>query len=124
MTGQAISLLKALGLKWRKLELCRGDLSFGASKCYDLEVFSPGVGRWLEVSSCSNCETFQARRAGIRYKTADKKNEYVHTLNGSGLATPRIIIALLETYQQADGSVLIPAVLRPYLGGRDRIEKK
>jgi len=122
ITEDAAGILRALSLPFRRLEICTGDLGFSATKKYDLEVWSPGCKEWLEVSSCSNTEAFQARRANIKYRPADGgKAQYVHTLNGSGLATPRVIIAILETYQRADGSVEIPAVLRPYLGGATEI---
>ena len=99
------------------MKLCTGDLSFAASKCYDIEVWAPGEKRWLEVSSCSNFENFQARRGNIRYrKTDDKKVDFVHTLNGSGVATPRLLVALLETFQSENGSIEIPKILQPYLG--------
>ncbi len=118
MTRQAAGLLEALGLPYRVLELCTGDLGFGSAKTYDLEVWAPGQGEWLEVSSCSNVEDFQARRANIRYRPeSGAKPQYVHTLNGSGLALPRVLIAILETYQQPDGSVRIPEVLWPWMGG-------
>jgi seryl-tRNA synthetase len=118
-------ICRALKLPFRRLEICTGDLGFSATKKYDLEIWAPGCEEWLEVSSCSNCESFQARRAAIRYYPENsKKAQYVHTLNGSGLALPRVIIAILENYQQADGSVIIPEVLRPYLGGVDRITAK
>jgi len=118
LVRQAESVLQALGLQYRVLELCTGDLSFAAAKCYDLEVWAPGEEKWLEVSSCSNFESFQARRGNIRYRRRqDQKVDYVHTLNGSGVATPRLVVALLETYQQEDGSVKIPEVLQPYFGG-------
>jgi len=117
LVGHAERVLKELGLHYRVLSLCTGDIGFGAAKCYDLEVWAPGVGSWLEVSSCSNFEDFQARRMNLRYKTSEGKNIFCHTLNGSGLALPRLYLALLETYQQADGHVLIPEPLRPYLGG-------
>lgn len=111
------AVLQALELPYRVLLLCSGDLSFAAAKCYDLEVFAPGVDRWLEVSSCSNFKDFQARRASIRYRPeAGAKPEFVHTLNGSGLALPRIVVAILEHYQNPDGSVTVPDVLRPYVG--------
>jgi seryl-tRNA synthetase len=104
------------------VEQVTGDLGFAAAKKYDLEMWAPGCEEWLEVSSCSNCEAFQARRAQIRYRPAPgTKPEYVHTLNGSGLALPRTIIAILENYQQADGSVIVPDVLRPYMGGLEVI---
>ncbi len=96
-----------------------GDLGFVAAKKYDVEMWAPGTGEWLEVSSCSNCEAFQARRANVRYRPqADGRPEFVHTLNGSGLALPRTLIAILENYQQADGTVIIPEVLRAYMGGQ------
>jgi len=118
----ASDICRALKLPFRRLEICTGDLGFSATKKYDLELWAPGCEEWLEVSSCSNCETFQARRAAIRYyPEGEKKAQFVHTLNGSGLALPRVIIAILENYQQADGSVIIPEVLRPYLGGAERI---
>jgi seryl-tRNA synthetase len=113
----ASDVLRALKLRFRRLEIVTGDLGFSASKKYDLEVWAPGVGEWLEVSSCSNTEAFQARRANIKYRpTEGKRTQFVHTLNGSGLATPRVIIAILENYQQEDGTVLIPDALRPYMG--------
>jgi len=117
LTAQAESLIQKLGLPYRVLALCAADMGFGAAKCYDLEVWAPVEKKWLEVSSCSNFEDFQARRAGIRTRGADGKPVLLHTLNGSGLATPRILVALLETYQQEDGSLRVPEVLRPYLGG-------
>lgn len=117
LTKQAEAILQALGLRYRVMELCTGDLSFAASKCYDIEVWAPGEKRWLEVSSCSNFENFQARRGNIRYrKTDDKKVDFVHTLNGSGVATPRLLVALLETFQSENGSIEIPKILQPYLG--------
>ena len=120
----AEDVLQSLGLHYRILSLCTADLSFAAAKCYDIEVWAPGVDKYLEVSSCSNFGDFQARRAGIRYRPkAGEKPEFVHTLNGSGVALPRLVIALLETYQRADGSVDIPEPLRPYMGGIERISK-
>ena len=117
LTGHAETILKSLGLHYRVVELCTGDLSFSAAKCYDLELWASGEGKWLEVSSCSNFEDFQARRGNIRFRrNLDKKVEFVHTLNGSGVATPRLLVALLETYQNADGSIAIPKPLQPYLG--------
>ena len=98
-------------------------MGFGAAKCYDLEVYAPVEQKWLEVSSCSNFEDFQARRAGIKTKI-DGKNVFVHTLNGSGLATPRVMVGICDNYQQKDGSLLIPKVLRPYMGGLEVIEPK
>jgi seryl-tRNA synthetase len=118
----AADVCRALKIPYRRVEQVTGDLGFAAAKKYDLEMWAPGCQEWLEVSSCSNCEAFQARRAQIRYRPAPRaKPEYVHTLNGSGLALPRTIIAILENYQQADCSVVIPDVLRPYLGGLDVI---
>ena len=116
LTSHAEEILRSLKLKYRKVELCSGDLSFSAAKCFDLEVWSPAEEKWLEVSSCSNFEDFQARRGNIRYrKSSDEKVEFVHTLNGSGLATPRLMVALLETYQNKDGSVQVPDVLQDYI---------
>jgi seryl-tRNA synthetase len=117
LVGHAERVLRELGLHYRVVSLCTGDIGFGAAKCYDVEVWAPGVGAWLEVSSCSNFEDFQARRMNLRYKNSEGKNIFCHTLNGSGVALPRLFIALLETWQQADGRVLIPEPLRPYLGG-------
>ena len=118
LTKHAESILQSLGLRYRVIELCTGDLSFSAAKCYDLEVWAPGEQQWLEVSSCSNFESFQARRGNIRYRKAnDNSVEFVHTLNGSGLATPRLMVAILETYQQSDGSISIPKPLKDYVGG-------
>jgi seryl-tRNA synthetase len=125
LTEDASDLLRALELPFRKLEIVTGDLGFSATKKYDLEVWSPGCEEWLEVSSISNTEAFQARRANIKYRPSDrKKTEFVHTLNGSGLALPRVIIAIMETYQRADGSIEVPAVLRPYLDGLEVIEPR
>jgi seryl-tRNA synthetase len=117
LIGHAERVLKDLGLHYRVVSLCTGDLGFGAAKCYDLEVWAPGAQAWLEVSSCSNFEDFQARRMNLRYKNSEGKNIFCHTLNGSGVALPRLFIALVETWQQADGHILIPEPLRPYLGG-------
>ena len=117
LVGQAEAILQSLGLKYRVIELCTGDLSFAAAKCYDLELWAPGEEKWLEVSSCSNFEDFQARRGNIRYRrNSDKQVEFVHTLNGSGVATPRLLVALLETYQNKDGTIAIPEPLQPYFG--------
>jgi seryl-tRNA synthetase len=125
MLENAEHLLKELGLQYRVLLLCRGDLSFSAAKCYDLEVYAPGAQKWLEVSSISNFEDYQARRANLRYRPAEGgKLQYVHTLNGSGLALPRILVALWESNQTSDGSITIPPVLRKYMGGQERIGKK
>ncbi len=117
LVADAEEILKRLGLHYRVVGLATGDLSFAAAKCYDLEAWAPGLNQFLEVSSCSNFEAFQARRANIRYRTDGKKVAYVHTLNGSGVALARTMICLLETYQRADGRVDIPAVLRPYCDG-------
>ena len=117
LVGHAEAILQSLGLKYRVIELCTGDLSFAAAKCYDLELWAPGEEKWLEVSSCSNFENFQARRGNIRYRrNSDKQVEFVHTLNGSGVATPRLLVALLETYQNKDGTIAIPEPLQPYFG--------
>lgn len=122
LVADAEEVLKALGLQYRVVLLPTEDLSFAASKCYDLEAYAPGIDKWLEVSSCSNFESFQARRANIRFRNKDsKKIDFVHTLNGSGVALARVVIALLENYQQEDGSVLIPEALRPYFDGKDKI---
>lgn len=120
LTNDAEEVLRRLELPYRVVLLAAGDLSFAAAKCHDLEVWAAGVGKWLEVSSCSNFTDFQARRAGIRYKGPDGGG-FVHTLNGSGLALPRLVVALLENGQQPDGTVLLPPALRPYLGGRERL---
>ncbi|MHB9036482.1 MAG: serine--tRNA ligase [Armatimonadota bacterium] len=110
-------ILQRLGIPYRVILLCTGDMGFSAAKCYDLEIHAPGVGKWLEVSSCSNFEDFQARRANIRFRPEPKaKPEFVHTLNGSGVALPRLVVSILENYQQADGSIVVPEVLRPYMG--------
>jgi seryl-tRNA synthetase len=117
MTGHAEAILQKLGLPYRVMLLCSGDMGFGATKTYDLEVWVPAQGTYREISSCSNCEAFQARRLQARFKNAQGKNELVHTLNGSGLAVGRALVAVLENYQNADGSVTVPEVLRPYMGG-------
>lgn len=123
MTSAAESILQALDLPYRKLLLCTGDMGFGARKTYDLEVWLPGQGLYREISSCSNCGDFQARRMNSRYRPAEGKNNvFVHTLNGSGLAVGRTLVAVLENYQQADGSVTVPEVLRAYMGGLERLE--
>ncbi|MED5219430.1 MAG: serine--tRNA ligase, partial [Candidatus Neomarinimicrobiota bacterium] len=117
LTNQAESILQILGLHYRVVALCTGDLSFAAAKCYDLEIWAPGEEKWLEVSSCSNFETFQARRGNIRYrKDSDKKIDFVHTLNGSGLATPRLVVALIETYQTSSGTIQFPTSVADFLG--------
>jgi len=121
MTGHAEAILQKLGLPYRVMSLCTGDMGFGASKTYDLEVWVPAQGTYREISSVSNCEAFQARRLQGRFKNAQGKNELVHTLNGSGLAVGRALVAVLENNQNADGSVTVPAVLRPYMGGVERL---
>lgn len=124
LTDNGEAVLKALGLTYRMVLLCTGDMSFTSAKTYDLEVWAPGVEQWLEVSSCSNFEDYQARRANIRFRREPgTKPEFVHTLNGSGVALPRTVIAILENYQQSDGSVVVPEVLRPYMGGLEVIER-
>jgi len=124
LTGHAEKVLQLLELPYRVLALCSGDIGFSSCKTYDLEVWLPGQGLYREISSCSSFGDFQARRAAIRFREEEKsKPEFVHTLNGSGLAVGRTLVAILENYQQADGSVIIPAVLRPYMGGRELIEK-
>jgi seryl-tRNA synthetase len=120
LVANAEALLQKLGLHHRVVQLCTGDMGFASSKTYDVEVWLPSANEFMEISSCSNTESFQARRSGIRFKPKSGKSEFVHTLNGSGLAVGRTWLALLENYQQADGSVVIPDVLRPYLG-TDRI---
>jgi seryl-tRNA synthetase len=121
----ACDVCRGLKIPFRKLEIVTGDLGFSASKKYDIEMYAPGSDEWLEVSSCSNTEAFQARRANVRYRAKDhKRPQYVHTLNGSGLATPRVLIAIMENYQQADGSIVVPEVLRPYLGGIEVVSVK
>jgi seryl-tRNA synthetase len=117
MTGHAEAILQKLGLPYRVLLLCTGDMGFGATKTYDLEVWLPAQDTYREISSVSNCEAFQARRLQARFKNAQGKNELVHTLNGSGLAVGRTLVAVLENYQNEDGSVTVPEVLRPYMGG-------
>ncbi|HEV2214752.1 MAG TPA: serine--tRNA ligase, partial [Terracidiphilus sp.] len=129
LTRNAEEILEALGLPYRRMLLCAGDTSFSSAKTFDLEVWLPGQQLYREISSCSNFEAFQARRANIRYKPAAAagakgKNEFVHTLNGSGLAVGRTWLAVLENYQQADGSVLVPRALQPYMGGMERITKE
>lgn len=117
LLANAEAILQKLNIPYRVVLLCTGDLSFCAAKCYDIEIYAPGVDQWLEVSSCSNFEDFQARRANIRYRPEPgAKPEFLHTLNGSGVALPRLVVALLETYQQSDGTIVVPEALRPYLG--------
>ena len=122
LTGHAEKILQALALPYRVLCLSTGDMGFSAAKTYDLEVWLPGQNAYREISSCSNCEDFQARRADLRYRpSGGGKPKLLHTLNGSGLAVGRTLIAILENYQQADGTVVIPEALRPYMGGLERI---
>ncbi len=122
LVEQASDVVRGLGLPFRALQLCSGDLGFQSVKSYDIEIYTPASDEWLEVSSCSNCADFQARRANIRLRQdRGGRTEFVHTLNGSGLALPRVIIALLETYQQPDGSVELPEPLAPYMGGQRRL---
>ncbi len=121
MVGHAEAILQALGLPYRVVLLCAGDMGFAATKTYDLEVWLPAQNTYREISSCSNCDAFQARRMPTRFKTAQGKNELVHTLNGSGLAVGRTLVAVLENCQNADGSITVPEVLRPYIGGLDRL---
>jgi len=124
LTGHAEKVLQKLGLPYRVVVLCTGDMGFGAAKTYDLEVWLPSSGTYREISSCTNFEDFQARRAGIRFRREPKaKPEFVHTLNGSGLAVGRTLAAILENFQEADGSVRVPEALRPYLGGLERISR-
>jgi seryl-tRNA synthetase len=127
LTGHAETVLQRLGLHHRVMVLCTGDMGFSAAKTYDLEVWLPSQNQYREISSCSNFEAFQARRSAIRYKSSgkkDSKTEYVHTLNGSGLAIGRTLVAILENYQQPDGSVVVPEVLRPYMGGMEQIKRE
>ncbi|MFH1771441.1 MAG: serine--tRNA ligase [Candidatus Omnitrophota bacterium] len=120
----ALKVLEILDIPYRVILLATGDISFAAAKCYDIEIYAPGIDKWLEVSSCSNFEDFQARRANIKYRDKESgKNIFVHTLNGSGVALARLVVAILENYQQRDGSVVIPQALRKYMGGKDCIKK-
>jgi seryl-tRNA synthetase len=122
MTACAEEVLKRLGLPYRVVVLCTGDIGFAARKTYDIEVWLPGQNRYREISSCSNCGEFQARRMGARFRPAGEKGtRFVHTLNGSGLAVGRTLIAVLENGQQADGSIVVPAALRPYMAGQEVI---
>jgi seryl-tRNA synthetase len=121
MTGHAEMILQKLGLPYRVMLLCTGDMGFGSAKTYDLEVWLPGQSTYREISSISNMDAFQARRLQARFKNAQGKNELVHTLNGSGLAVGRTLVAVLENYQNADGSITVPEVLRPYLAGQERL---
>jgi seryl-tRNA synthetase len=122
LTGHAEEVLRRLGLHYRVLAMCTGDMGFAQYKKYDLEAWAPGMAKWLEVSSCSVFNDFQARRANLRFRPAPgHPPQFVHTLNGSGLALPRTIDAVIETYQRADGSVTVPEALRPYMGGLEAI---
>ena len=116
LTADAEKVLQLLGLHYRVIELCTGDIGFGSAKTYDIEVWAPGQGAYLEVSSCSNFCDYQARRMGLRFKDEKGKNVFCHTLNGSGTALARLFVALVETYQQEDGSIALPEALRPYCG--------
>ena len=123
MTRAAEGVLEALELPYRRMLLCTGDMGFSAAKTFDLEVWLPGQGRYREISSCSNCTDFQARRMNARYRPeGEKAPKFVHTLNGSGLAVGRTLVAVIENYQQADGSVVVPPALRPFTGGLDVLE--
>ncbi len=124
MLGDAEQTCRELGLTYRIVQLCTGDLGFNSAVSFDVEVWAPGCGEWLEVSSVSNVTDFQARRANIKYKDEDGRKEYLHTLNGSGLGMPRTLIAVMETYQQADGSIKVPDVLKPWMGGIDVITRE
>jgi len=121
MVSHAEAILHKLELPYRVVELATGDLGFASAKTFDLEVWVPAQNTYREISSCSNCEAFQARRMQTRFKTAQGRNEFVHTLNGSGLAVGRTLVAVLENFQNADGSVTLPAALQPYLGGVETI---
>lgn len=123
LTTDAEKVLQKLGLHYRVIELCTGDLGFSAAKCYDIELWAPAQDKWLEVSSCSNFRDYQARRANIRYRTEEGKTAFVHTINGSGVALPRLVIAIMENNQHEDGSIDLPEVLWPYMGGLKRLEK-
>jgi len=124
LTLHAEEVLKRLELPYRTVLLCTGDLGFASAKTYDIEVWLPSQDTYREISSCSNCEAFQARRANIKFRAAGTgRAEFVHTLNGSGLAVGRTLIAVLENYQEQDGSVTVPSALRPYMGGCERIAK-
>jgi len=118
----AEDVLQRLGLCYRVLELCSGDISFAAARCYDIELWAPGQQSWLEVSSCSNFEDFQARRAGIRYRDENGKSAFVHTLNGSGVALPRLMVAIMESGQQEDGSIVLPEAIVPYMDGVGKLK--
>ncbi|PJA58443.1 MAG: serine--tRNA ligase, partial [Rhodocyclales bacterium CG_4_9_14_3_um_filter_68_10] len=122
LTGHAETILRRLELPYRVVTLCAGDMGFSAAKTYDIEVWLPGQGAYREISSCSNFESFQARRMQARWRAGKGKPEFVHTLNGSGLAVGRTLVAVMENYQNADGSLTVPEALRPYMGGLERIE--
>ena len=124
LTANAEEILQKLGLPYRVVLLSTGDMSFASAKTYDLEVWAPGLDKWLEVSSCSNFLDFQARRLDTRFRDTDKKVKHVHTLNGSGLALPRTMIAILENYQNEDGTINLPEAIRPYMGGMETIKPK
>lgn len=124
LIGEATYLIDQLGLPYRLLDLCTGDMGFGSAHTWDIEIWAPGCEEWLEVSSCTNFREFQARRANIRYRQENGKPAFLHTLNGSGLAIPRVMIAIMENFQQEDGTIVIPEVLRPYMGGKDLIGKQ
>jgi seryl-tRNA synthetase len=124
LTGHAEAILKKLELPYRTVTLCTGDIGFSATKTYDIEVWLPGQNAYREISSCSNFESFQARRMQARFRNEKNKTELVHTLNGSGLAVGRTLVAILENYQRRDGAVDVPAVLRPYMGGADVIARR
>ena len=125
MTAIAEDVLTRLELPFRRMKLCTGDMGFSAARTYDIEVWLPGQDRYREVSSCSTCTDFQARRMNARFRPeGEKATRFVHTLNGSGLVIGRTIVAILENYQQEDGSVAVPAVLQPYLGGLNRLEPR
>ena len=121
LLANAETVLQRLGIEYRVLRLCTGELSFAAAKCYDIEIWAPGIERWLEVSSCSNFEDFQARRSGIRFKEKGGKPQFVHTLNGSGTALARLLLVIIEQYQTADGTIRVPDALKPYMGGAEII---
>lgn len=122
LTLNAEKVLQRLGLHYRVIELCTGDLGFSASKCYDIELWAPAQDKWLEVSSCSNFKDYQARRANIRYRNEEGKPTFVHTINGSGVALPRLVIAIMENYQNEDGSIDLPEAIQPYMGGMTKLD--
>jgi len=124
MTRHAATILERLELPYRVVALCTADIGFAAAKTYDLEVWLPGQNAYREISSCSNCEAFQARRMQARFRNAQGKPEFVHTLNGSGLAVGRALVAVMENYQRADGGIDVPEALRPYMGGLEAIGAK